>query len=88
MDEPNKMLKDRISFDQWIEGKVKLSSIGQAYPGDLAKGDRECYTQDEDEKILLPGMPRSSIEHQAVTKGLTSSSKFSGSCVLTLQTSP
>ena len=26
--------------------------------------------------------------HQAVTKGLSSSSKFSGSCVLTLQTIP
>eukprot|EP00408_Alexandrium_pacificum_P026471 CAMPEP_0171191648 /NCGR_PEP_ID=MMETSP0790-20130122/19470_1 /TAXON_ID=2925 /ORGANISM="Alexandrium catenella, Strain OF101" /LENGTH=59 /DNA_ID=CAMNT_0011656797 /DNA_START=1 /DNA_END=177 /DNA_ORIENTATION=- len=26
-------------------------------------------------------------EHQAVTKGLTSSSKFSGSCVLTLPVS-
>ena len=29
-----------------------------------------------------------SAEHQAVTKDLTSSSKFSGSCVLTLQTLP
>ena len=42
----------------------------------------------DEEVKFLPAVPGHEAIRQAVTKDLTSSSKFSGSCVLTLQTLP